>query len=64
MTSIIFINFHFLVPKSLLTKFGLSGSKVSEIFPLEMTLEIGPLVPKKSFEGFLPYMDMAVILTM
>ena len=27
-------------------------------------VEIGPLVPEKIFERFLPYMDMAVILVM
>ena len=27
-------------------------------------IEIGPLVPEKIFEGFLPYMGMAAILVM
>ena len=27
-------------------------------------VEIGPTVPEKIFEGFIPYMDMAAILVM
>ena len=64
-------DFHFLIPESFHTKFGsdrhnsrLAMDGWSSRSYIPSFVEIGPPVPKKIFEGFLPYMGVAAILVM